>query len=451
MKEDEIEELIEQKIKQKAKNFEGTENVKESESEHEDKAEISRRGFLKKAGLGAAGLGALALNPVSALDLRSDDFRFYNQSSGGLQFEMESDGTIDLQGNEIKNSPSIGGGTGELKASSEPSSPSKGDIWIPDEDYKVEEMSKQTSYTGHSSAPNGIVIGPDNNYAYSYVSGRYVEDEIHKWDVSDGTKIWNYTGHKGNINGLSVGPDNNNLYVATSGEVQQVDISTGTKNWSYTEHNNTVYDVEADKFTNYEGTYNAICSITQEGELHMINEAGGMIASRANFTNSLDAVKISSESIVLIEGNKLHLISPNPGLTSFKTTQIDRGETGIKLSLSGNAVYVLSGPVVSKYSYGHKEWVRLIKGGGDLGLDGNFSYIIRTTIGDGLEENHKLIKTSIPEGEKKLECSVRSEFGIEVGQEGDYLYLLGDGIDKVSTGKAVEKGGMYIWNGSKWV
>ena len=105
MKEDEIEELVEQKVEEKINEKSG-----ETGEENKDKEELDRRGFLKKAGIGMAGLGALALNPVSALDLRSNDFRFFNQRSGGLQLEMESDGTLDLQGNEIKNSPSIGGG-----------------------------------------------------------------------------------------------------------------------------------------------------------------------------------------------------------------------------------------------------------------------------------------------------------------------------------------------------
>lgn len=106
MKEEKIEELVEQKIEEKLD--EKTEEKSEKKEEDKEDEQISRRGFLKKAGLGIAGIGALAMSPASALDLRSENFRFFNESSGGLQFEMESDGTLDLQGNQIKNSPSVG-------------------------------------------------------------------------------------------------------------------------------------------------------------------------------------------------------------------------------------------------------------------------------------------------------------------------------------------------------
>ena len=63
---------------------------------------MDRRGFMKSLGVGAAGLGALALTPgASALDIRSDDLSFYNQASGGLQLKVDSNGDLDLQSNNL--------------------------------------------------------------------------------------------------------------------------------------------------------------------------------------------------------------------------------------------------------------------------------------------------------------------------------------------------------------
>ena len=108
---DKIEEIVQRKIqeklkkkdreikelKQEIKNLKGRET---SSKEKNTSTTMNRREFLKKAGLGAAGLGALALTPGSALDIKD---------SKGLQvFDGTDTGTEALDVNvggpvEVKN------------------------------------------------------------------------------------------------------------------------------------------------------------------------------------------------------------------------------------------------------------------------------------------------------------------------------------------------------------
>jgi hypothetical protein len=114
MKKEQLEELVEQKVNEKTREIreenrrlkQEIAQIKQRDLESEtskatDGDGINRRQFLKKLGLGAAGAGALALTPASALDFRSNTFGFYNQASGGLQIEMDSNGNLDLQNNSL--------------------------------------------------------------------------------------------------------------------------------------------------------------------------------------------------------------------------------------------------------------------------------------------------------------------------------------------------------------
>ena len=75
---------------------------------------LSRREFLKKAGLGTAGLAALGFSPANALNINSDSFSVQTSSDGGStlseglfvdqnQNVKISNGNLDLDGNDLVN------------------------------------------------------------------------------------------------------------------------------------------------------------------------------------------------------------------------------------------------------------------------------------------------------------------------------------------------------------
>ena len=83
IRESDLDDLIEIKIREQMK---GNKVKDESETHKKGSESISRREFLKKAGLGTLGLGAL-LSPVSALDVRSNDFSVITSSDSATLVE----------------------------------------------------------------------------------------------------------------------------------------------------------------------------------------------------------------------------------------------------------------------------------------------------------------------------------------------------------------------------
>lgn len=350
----------------------------------------------------------------------------------------QGDGTIQMQ------SPL-------LEAGSEPSNPSTGEIWVPDQDYVVEQNSKQLSYTGHSGAPDGVIIGPNNNYAYSYFSDGYATDEVHKWDVSDGSQVWSYTGHNDDVNGLAVDPNNDYLYVATAGEVHQVDISAGTKNWGYSDHSSTVNDVAV----SLNGS--RIYSVGEGGEQHWIDETGSMQDSRTDFSNPLRGVisEVGNNFSYVYDSKQIiYMTDPDNGVRtewslnindSYVTTEINDFACGP----NNNFLYAQTDEALYQIKrMGYVGWVRkfnYLPGSVAAGVKGNFVY-------HGLSTN-EVNKISTSNGGKKISYSTSSTpSAVATGKNGDYFYTAnGSDIDKVTTGKVAKKGKVYFWNGSEWV
>lgn len=84
-----LDQIVEKKVEEKIREKSGEETKENENAEQEDDSKkgsnISRRSFLKKLGMGAAGLGAASLIPsASALDIKdSDGLRVY---SGGTEY-----------------------------------------------------------------------------------------------------------------------------------------------------------------------------------------------------------------------------------------------------------------------------------------------------------------------------------------------------------------------------
>jgi len=103
----ELEELVQNKVKEELRNQEDS-TVKQ---EKDVDSKISRRGFLKKLGVGAASLGAFAVTPAAAnINFKHDGSVLFNSDDvqvqkGGLEVE-EGDvnvksGNIDVQNGNI--------------------------------------------------------------------------------------------------------------------------------------------------------------------------------------------------------------------------------------------------------------------------------------------------------------------------------------------------------------
>jgi len=72
--------------------------------ENKDSKKISRREFLKKAGIGAIGLGALSLSPASALNIKDADLDIYTGTSkNDLQkyFSVNQGGPVSIQNTNL--------------------------------------------------------------------------------------------------------------------------------------------------------------------------------------------------------------------------------------------------------------------------------------------------------------------------------------------------------------
>jgi hypothetical protein len=118
-----IEEIVERKVEQKTKQLEQKvqklqkENrklrKKTEEKNNETEAEessVSRREFLKKAGLGAMGLGAMALTPASAFQVKDKRFNVQTGSDAGSLSEAMN---IDSSGNVSIPNGNLALGTGQ--------------------------------------------------------------------------------------------------------------------------------------------------------------------------------------------------------------------------------------------------------------------------------------------------------------------------------------------------
>jgi len=103
-----IKKLEEEKeeLKKELKHIKSNPNTQEThkEKESENNQQISRREFLKKAGIGTIGLGALALTPSSALNIKDKDLDvFTGTSSSNVKkyFSVNQGGPVEIQNTDL--------------------------------------------------------------------------------------------------------------------------------------------------------------------------------------------------------------------------------------------------------------------------------------------------------------------------------------------------------------
>ncbi len=92
---EELEGLIESKVEERVEERVQKELEKGKSTKKESESGMSRRGFLKKLGAGAVGLGALSLS-ASALNVRSDDLTFYGADSS-QELEVLDGGPVNIK------------------------------------------------------------------------------------------------------------------------------------------------------------------------------------------------------------------------------------------------------------------------------------------------------------------------------------------------------------------
>ena len=89
---------------------------------------ISRRNFLKKAGLGTLGLGAL-MSPVSALNVKSNDFSIYTSSNNTEALTVDSNQNVNIQNGNLDLNQNQAQGLVLEQVNGDPSNPATGQIW----------------------------------------------------------------------------------------------------------------------------------------------------------------------------------------------------------------------------------------------------------------------------------------------------------------------------------
>lgn len=96
---------LEKENKELKQRIDRMEDSEEPDKVFNNKKGVSRRGFLKKLGLGAAGLGAMALTPAAS-NINFDHDGSVNFNSDGVL--MEGNTNLDLNGNNIVQANQIG-------------------------------------------------------------------------------------------------------------------------------------------------------------------------------------------------------------------------------------------------------------------------------------------------------------------------------------------------------
>ena len=113
-------EALEERIKELEQKIEQNNQQTDQRQKSQQKSKhISRRQFLKKAGLGTIGIGALSLSPASALDIKSDNLSVHTSPDGsptteGLTVDENQkitipNGDLDLNDNNLLNVTKING------------------------------------------------------------------------------------------------------------------------------------------------------------------------------------------------------------------------------------------------------------------------------------------------------------------------------------------------------
>ena len=196
-----LEKIVDKKVKERTerleKKIEELQNKENKESTSPNKdTNISRRDFLKKAGFGALGLGAL-LSPVSALDVKSGDFNVLTSDGGTLTQAFEVDGSQSViipNGNlgigvDNPSLPLEVGGSRGMKIpvgsnSDRSSSPMDGEVRINSETLKLEAYYSGTwRDIGNIFSPITATGGDD---VYQYIDSNGVEYRVHAF-TSTGT------------------------------------------------------------------------------------------------------------------------------------------------------------------------------------------------------------------------------------------------------------------------
>jgi hypothetical protein len=116
-----LSEIIEQKVEQEVEERLGKQDNKSDRGGRK----LSRRGFLKKLGLGAAGIGAASLAPsAAAYDIRSDD-ALEVFSDGTKHFDVDPGGPVNINSADLElNGNQITDSTGQVSVQDQVSAPS---------------------------------------------------------------------------------------------------------------------------------------------------------------------------------------------------------------------------------------------------------------------------------------------------------------------------------------
>ncbi len=239
---EEVEKRVEERVQERLKEAEGRkeEGSSENDNESEDSG-ISRRGFLKSLGAGAAGLGFMAMVPgASALNIRDDDLSFYGgKDQSSVDFNVDTNGNITNVG-RIENVTDI-----QFTGSSTPSIETAGGG---SDTFNIyDAANSQTLMTWNEGGP--VEVKNTDLYVDGYIDlGRDATDANIEFHDSSGTKRntlqW-FDG--GGVFRLYDDDNNQNLMLWHNGgpvEVRNANLDVGsnsvtTNNFEITENSST--------------------------------------------------------------------------------------------------------------------------------------------------------------------------------------------------------------------
>ena len=117
---------------------------------------ISRRDFLKKAGLGSVGLAALGFTSVSGLDVRSNNFSVFANSGNTRYFSIGESGPVNVHGTELNlNEQSIIGVGGLTLPNSQTGE--EDCIWVDENSQQLKARINGVVFTAASIIPDSAI------------------------------------------------------------------------------------------------------------------------------------------------------------------------------------------------------------------------------------------------------------------------------------------------------
>ncbi|MBO4248367.1 PQQ-binding-like beta-propeller repeat protein [Halomicrobium sp. IBSBa] len=231
------------------------------------------------------------------------------------------------------------------------------------------------------SRPNNLGSVRDSEIGDGAVYATFA-DEVHKVDVTDGTKMWNYTGHEYRIRALDIGPDGYVYSGSQDNELHKIDPSDGSTVWTYS-YGSTVEAVET-------AASGHIYVAGGSGEVHKVNPDGTNEWTYTGDSNQVLSMAVDSGNAVYYGSYKGYIrkLDPSSGSKVWEYNGHSNDVNGLGVTDSGNLLSAAEDSEVHKidpsgpsriWTYTHSGWLRDVSSGssGDVYASDIDGYIVR--------------------------------------------------------------------------